>query len=117
MKLARLETLWRTDDPKVAAALERIMSQPVGTPERHEAIAGLHMLQARWEWRDADRLRELHRQRETDTARRRARAVVPPAVCSGCGAVRSVNIDGTVRKHDGPAGTAPCPGSRRPPVA
>jgi hypothetical protein len=63
VKLARLETMWRTDDPEVAATLARIMDEtdPIA---KHEMLAQLHILQARWEWRDADRLRSFQREAE-----------------------------------------------------
>ena len=61
--MARLTTEWSTDDPQVAEALKTIMATPPYSPERHEAEAGLHMLQARWAWREADRLRGLEARR------------------------------------------------------
>lgn len=67
--MPRLTTEWSTDDPTVAELLVWLMSLPEFSVERHEALAGLHMLQARWEWARADRARA----HEVDAARRKAR--------------------------------------------
>lgn len=123
----RMVTTWWASDARVADALRFIQSIPETDPERHEAEAGLHMLQARWAWRRADELRRHERYRRTprvagpDDGRRH----VVRGACPTCGALVRVNLDGRVRVHDPGSGAAKsaihegkrCGGSGLAPVA
>lgn len=106
--MARLTTEWSTDDPQVAEALRLLNAMPTWSPEYHEALAGLHILQARWEWREADRLARADRYRRTprvagpDDGRRQVRH----GTCPMCQARVRLRVDGTVRVHDVGSGAA-----------
>jgi hypothetical protein len=107
----RMVTTWWASDAKVADALRFIQSIPEHTPERHEAEAGLHMLQARWAWRRADELRRAERYRRTprhagpDDGRRK----VTRGTCPACGVMVRLRLDGGVRAHDRGSGAARTP--------
>jgi uncharacterized SAM-dependent methyltransferase len=126
----RLLTEWSTDDPGLAESLRQISAMPEYEPERHEAEAFLHMIQARAAWRKADELRALERgrtKREQRLAAGRAadgRRRVVKAVCpsDGCGALVRLRVDGMLREHDPGSGAARfgnrdgrCAGSGHPP--
>lgn len=111
--VALVDAAPKRDRPTLTSLLAQINALGYGTPEYFDCMAFLFITLARSQWRRADQARR----HQTEDARRSTMARVPPATCPGCGRVLSVNRDGTMRKHDGPAGTAPCPGSRRPPVA
>jgi hypothetical protein len=61
--MPRLITEWSTSDPGLADMLRSIAELPEHDPVRHEMEALLHTQQARFAWREADRLRELERKR------------------------------------------------------
>lgn len=74
MSPEQIITEWSSATPRVAAALQELAALPEHSVERLEAEAGLHMLQARWCWRRADRLREAQRADEQRRARKAAKA-------------------------------------------
>lgn len=50
-----------------------LMGLPDTTPEKHELFAHLLLVAARQEWREADRMRDLHQARQRRADRRAAR--------------------------------------------
>lgn len=108
----RLLTEWSTDDPGLAATLRAIQALPEHEPERHDAEAFLHMIQARAAWRKADELRahaESNRRRTERIAAGRAndgRRVVRHGTCQMCDTRVRLRVDGTVRVHDVGSGAA-----------
>lgn len=69
--MPRLITEWSTDDPRLAEMLRSIAEEPEHSVERQELEAALHMMQARFCWARADRMRARAREDEA-RARRRA---------------------------------------------
>lgn len=74
---AHLITEWSTDDPGVAELLTEIAKLPQYSAARHEAEAGLHMMQARFAWRRADEFRRFETQRQVRLERAAARKATP----------------------------------------
>jgi hypothetical protein len=115
----RLVTTWWASDPTVAKSLAWVNSLPQSEPLRHEAEAGIHMLQARWAWAEADRLRRAERYRRTprvagpDDGRRQ----VTMGTCPSCGALVRLRLDGGLRAHDRGSGAARTPSQDALPAA
>lgn len=129
----RMVTTWWASDPKVAEGLVWINSLPQSEPLRHEAEAAIHMLQARWAWAEADRLRraERHRRAPRVAGPTDGRRQVTKGTCPSCGVLVRLRLDGGLRAHDHGSGAARtpsqdalpdsqrtrCDGSGRSPVA
>lgn len=84
----RLITEWSATDPHTQEVLEEIAALPAGGPEYHDAVAALHLTEAREHWRRADQLRGAEAPRAPEARarrgwRRRTRNGPPPGAGDG----------------------------------